>query len=156
MSFEPFFNYEQISEEMAHELRDALKQLRDAQEDLLSAEDAEGVVTCARSVVEAQNEIMITHKAINRYIYTFPAMVHVAGEPKLEFDDGRPVYVQRCERCASELCRSDREDDEYFGKGESVGKADLGEANATYLLGERERYDHEFECVSFKEIFGDS
>lgn len=155
MSFEPFFDYEAISEEMADDLKDALVQLRQAQEDLLSAQDAEGLVACARDVVEAQNEIMYVHREINRHIYTVPAMVHVAGKAKLEFSHGRPLYVQRCDRCGSELCRSRDEDETNFTEGELVGKAQMGDdSEAMYLVGERELKEHELQCVSFKEIFG--
>lgn len=159
MSFEPFFNYEAISDEMAEDMRDALSQLREAQEDLLSADDAEGRVSSAQRVVEAQNEIMFIHREVNRHIYTVPAMVHVAGKPKLEFENGRPVYVQRCDRCASDLSRSIQEgDDDHFGVGEKVAKAQMDRDEklyeTMYLVGDRELHEHELQCVSFKEIFG--
>lgn len=154
MSFEPFFDYEALSEEMAEDLRDALRQLRQAQEDLLSASDAEGLVSCARDVVEAQNEIMSVHREINHHIYTVPAMVHVAGKAKLEFSEGRPLYVQRCDRCGSELCRSRSEEEQNFTEGELVGKAQMEDGQAMYLVGNRDLEDHELRCVSFKEIFG--
>lgn len=154
MSFEPFFDYEALSHEMASDLRDALGQLRQAQDDLLSAQDAEGQVAHARLVVEAQNEIRLIHSAINREIYRVPAMVHVAGKPKLEFERGRPVYVQRCERCGSDLCHSYKEDDEHFEVGDLIAKAEVQEGQAMYSIGERKLEDHELRCVSFKEIFG--
>lgn len=154
MSFEPFFDYEDISHEMASDLKDALGQLRQAQDDLLSAQDAESEVACAKSVIEAQNEIRLIHSAINREIYTVPAMVHVAGKPKLEFERGRPVYVQRCERCGSDLCHSHQEEDDHFEVGQQVGKAQVQDAETMYFIGERELEDHELQCVSFKEIFG--
>lgn len=158
MSFEPFFDYEAITEEIAQDLKDALEQLREAQEDLLSAQDAEGMVSCAKDVVEAQNEIMFIHREINHHIYTVPAMVHVAGEPKLEFEEGAPMYVQRCERCGSDLSRSMQESYEHFTVGEQVGKShmdrDKTKYETMYLVGDRDLYEHELECVSFKEIFG--
>lgn len=160
MSFEPFFDYEAISQEMAEDLSETLRQLREAQEDLLSAQDAEGQVACAKRVVEVQNEIMFIHREINRHIYTVPAMVHVAGEPKLEFERGRPVYVQRCERCGSDLCHSYNHessedfDNEHFAVGERIGKAEVEGAETMYFIGERDLREHELQCVSFKEIFG--
>lgn len=163
MSFDPFFDYEKIDEDMALDLRDVLIDLREAQEDLLASNSAKEQIALAKKVMEYSNEIRILTRDINEQILTVPALVHIAGETVEEMDDGEIIYVQRCERCGSELSVSDMEDDEFFTAGTKVGKV-ISDDNAIgmrssiimYRIGDRKLDKCEYECLSFDQIFDNS
>lgn len=163
MSFEPFFDYGRIDDEMAKDIRDVLIDLRDAQDDLVDAETEKERVEAARRVMDYGNEIRILTREINEDILAIPALVHVAGETVEEDENGDVIYVQRCERCGSELSISDIEDDEFFDAGTKVGKVisdgnSVGMASSMimYQIGNRKLDKHEYECLSFAQIFDNS
>jgi hypothetical protein len=165
MSFEPFFDYDQINDEMAADIREAYVELRAAQDTLISSTDSQEILAAAKSLLEWQNEISIIARSINEEIFTLPAMVHVAGdvsaEEDVDFDndDVSMIYVQRCERCGSNLHFADSEMDPYFEVGEQVGKIVMNQSmtkrigETLYRIGDRDLEPHEFECVSLKNIF---
>jgi hypothetical protein len=157
--FEPFFDYDSLSEEMAVELKSALSEYKKAQQDLLEAEEVIQQVNCAKRVIEAQNALMLTARTINEEIYKVPVIVHKAGrirKERTDYGEGEKAYVQRCKRCASELHIADDEDLEAWQIGSTVAKTSKGSPRpAMYLIEDRELLAHEYECVSFKNIFKD-
>jgi hypothetical protein len=153
-AFEPFFNYDSLNEEMAADLRIALTEYKKAQDDLLEADEVGQQVNCAKLVVEKQNELMKTAKLINNEIYTIPVIVHEAGRVRKQKIKGEVVYVQRCRKCASELHISNDRDMAGWESGAQVAKTSKGSPSPMmYVIEDRETLDHEFECVSLKNIF---
>jgi hypothetical protein len=155
--FEPFFDYDSLSEEMAADLKLVLSEYKQAQEDLLGAGGVIQQVNCAKRVVEAQNALMTTARAINDVIYTVPVIVHKAGRIRketIDLEDGEKAYVQRCSKCASELHIASDRDLDAWQIGSAVAKTSKGSPMPTmYLIEDRELLAHEYECVSFKNIF---
>lgn len=173
MGFEPFHDYDQISEEQAAELREALADYRKATDDLLVAHIGSRQVVCAKRVLESHLKVSKVVKSVNEEIYTEPAMVHVAGEIEYEHYDefGVTLNVQRCERCGSVLMASPRDDtNAFFDEGDKIAKknskrymgrsskymrrADLiPDMSQMYFVGHRDLEKHELECVSLRSIF---
>lgn len=163
-SFEPFFDYAQIDAEMAQDLKEVYTDLRAAQDRLIKSTAENEILEAAKTLLECQNEISIIARSINEEIFTVPAMVHVAGEVLMEdnpedgYDDF--LYVQRCERCGSNLHFCDFEMEPYFDVGEKVAKVVVSRSpsgrsgESLYRIGDRDLEPYEFECVSLKNIFG--
>ena len=162
MSFKPFFDYELVTKEMAGALRDSLKKLRKLEDDLIVAHTAERQIVCTKRLLKAKDEIGLISKDIHQEVHTIPAMIHQAGEVKLEQDDdGSFNYVQRCSRCGSELTISDEEHGESFEEGDIIAKTSSmngfnrrSPTRHMYFVGGRDLKKHELECVSLESIFG--
>lgn len=159
--FEPFFDYEEINEEMSSDLKKSLEVFRKAQDDLVAAKTPDRGIVCARRLLEAQNKLSLIARAINETIYTVPVMVHEAGKVKTETEsDGTSFRVQRCDRCGSELIAADDDDSgDFFDVGNQIAKSSVSKKinpknrREMYYIGDRDLRKHEFECISLKNIF---
>lgn len=108
MNFDPFIDFEAVTEEMAADLHAALREHRDAAAAFVE-DDRPDPVKCARAVAAA-TEVNMVVGAIVESLHRTPVMVHVAGprreELRAEDDDDEIedlVLVQRCSRCGSVL-----------------------------------------------------
>jgi len=104
MNFEPFFDFEAVTPEMAMRLHATLHAHRAAVEAFL--EDQQPEVGKAALVLEAANECNQLLNDIMEALHTTPVMVHVAGPQREETNPGDPdMYgvLQRCTRCGSVL-----------------------------------------------------
>lgn len=169
MGFEPFHDYEQLDEEQAAEIREALAEYRKASDDLLEAEAADQQVVYAKRLLKTHQNTSKVIAGVNREIYTIPAMVHTAGEVEYEEHEvlDMMIHIQRCERCGSVLHASPRESGGFFTPGDKIGKKSTKKLpkrssyprgmmptfDQMYYVGERDLEKHELECVSLKSIF---
>ena len=86
-TFEPFFHYPYVTDEMADELQSAMAAHRAAQDKLLVSRTGKSRRTAAERLLAAQKELSDTANAIYETIYVTPAIIHVAGEKKHELDE---------------------------------------------------------------------
>jgi len=99
-NFEPYIDWEDISDEMTSDFREKFLEYKKAQEMFTAHSSNEN----AARFLRIQFELSRLSAAIAQTLYTVPMMVHVAG-PKVsgKDDDGEEQIVQRCKRCGSIL-----------------------------------------------------
>lgn len=101
-NFEPFFNYDKLTQEMADDLHRAMVKHRLASDTFIRL----ATPTKGKDVLESSYEVEMVIDEIRQAIWTIPVMVHLAGERKAEtcLDCGdEEGVVQRCKRCGSVL-----------------------------------------------------
>lgn len=169
-NFDPFLDYDAVSDEMAEDLYEGLSAYESAKAHLLASPvGSKERVKWARKVLEAQKETADTAGAIYETIYTIPMIVHEAGERKIETDDdGNEFTVQRCKRCASVLQswagtgemtmfgqQIDVEDLPWWEDGDVVAKSgDSDYRLDLYLIEDRPLEKYEYKCVALNELVG--
>lgn len=103
-NFDPYFDWDLITEEIAADLQMAMRRYYGFARDLANAREPD--VELARAVLESHDELDDVVVAIKRHCYRQPMMVHISDEPQMEDnnEDGpSEVLVQRCQRCKSVL-----------------------------------------------------
>lgn len=99
-SFEPYFDWDGINDEMAEDLHRALSSQLETRANFLR----EPTRANAGRFLKATRKLSQIGQAIESTIWTLPVIVHEAGEKKIETDEeDDEVVMQRCRRCGSIL-----------------------------------------------------
>lgn len=171
VNFEPYYDFESVSDEMAEDLFKSLQEY-EKQKNLMLASLPENRAEIAQALLKAQQEINSVSNAVFDTIYTVPAMIHEAGPKVTEYIDGNEIHTQRCARCGSILQRwdprvtqnmsfSDEDGNEldfeeaipWWNEGDLVGKATGDFMAQLYLVEDRELDSHEKPCLDMSGLF---
>ena len=98
-NFEPFIDWDDISDEMVADLAEAFERFRSSQE----AFSKEKTKANAVEMLESQMAVSDVATAITHTLHTIPVMVHVAGPKVSAEEDDQEAITQRCTRCGSIL-----------------------------------------------------
>ena len=101
-NFNPFYDYEDLTDEMVEDLHDDLWNLEEAKREFIASPSKD----TAAEYMKSLSQIDGTCRAIGETIYKVPAMIHVAGPTKHEVNPDNPeeeATIQRCARCGSVL-----------------------------------------------------
>ena len=102
-NFEPYIDWDEMSDEMAEDVYDLVVRYKQAQDDLVTCPAAHRK-THAIELMQVQGELAVTFSAVQRTLYVLPMMVHIAGPKKHgTSDEGLEQALQRCKRCGSVL-----------------------------------------------------
>jgi hypothetical protein len=167
-SFEPFFDYEKITQEMADSLRDAVVRHRLATDSLIRSP---ANIQRSTEVIESAYEIEGVIDAIRSAIWTIPVMVHLAGVKESEMCEHceyAEYVIQRCKRCGSTLHlwhenlgvltpdgprELGPDDVPWWDENEIVAKAQHGPTMTMYRIDPSRLLEkHEMECVSLADL----
>jgi len=172
--FEPYLDWEKITDEMTDDLHEGLSFFHEAQDRFLENKTSKNAADMLRSHYEMSSIASDVKEAI----YTQPMMVHIAGEVKVEENPENPldeVTIQRCKRCGSvlqiykeglaQITESGPEpvtEDEvlWWDDGDVVAKtSDSTSIHMYQIEGQgkpaRKLEKHEMECVSLEDLVGD-
>lgn len=164
-SFEPFIDWDEMSDEMLHDLSTAYREFRKAQKSFDRRQTKENAI----ALLKGQHEMSDIATAIFRTLHTVPVMVHIAGEKTTATEDEQEVIRQRCTRCGSVLQQwmsgyhamtpagpipMDEGDLPWWDPGDIVAKSgDENESMTMYQIDpERELDKHERECYSLDSL----
>lgn len=174
MNFEPFIDFESVSEEMAEDAHAMLSRYRKAV-DAFVAGSPNDVAACAE-VLESAHEMDKVFRASYNHLYTMPVMVHVAGEKRVEQnpdDSSQEAIFQRCARCGSVLSffheemgildpetgtarRMEEGDIPWWEEGTIVAKSNSEHGIGMYeIAADQELEKHERMCVALNDLVGD-
>jgi hypothetical protein len=168
-NFDPYFDWSELSDDMASDLHAHYLRHRRALDAFLDRKTPDREL--AKEVMDSHEELSRTAEVIKMALWTEPVMVHVAGERKMETNPDDPEQegvLQRCQRCGSILHfwaegmgvmtpegpRILNEDEiPWWPSGELVAKAtnELGMKMYEVEKG-RKLAKHEIECVSLAEL----
>lgn len=162
MNFDPFPDWEKITEEHARHLHEAMREQNDARQLFFERPSPEN----AGRVIEAITRTSSYADFIIAEVWTVPVMVHVAGAKQEETnpaDENQEGILQRCVRCKSVLHfwthgmvaitsagpkLFEPDDIDWWQEGDLVAKATSEDGSTMYLIEEgRELQKHEYECV---------
>lgn len=160
-NFEPYFDWAEISQEMATDLYDVIADYETAKKNFLKHRSPDA----AGKFLEQQHKLSGVADAIYQTIYTKPVMVHVAGA---RVDDDDENVVQRCKLCGSILQlwhdglvqmtgdgpRQVTPDDmEWWDEGDRVAKSHEPMSMNMYLVAPgRDLEKHELPCPNLSEL----
>ena len=170
-SFEPYPDFEKITQEDADELHQLFRDYRQKSDRLEQEARVEYVADFLQSFHAMNVRI---EETVNR-IWTVPYMVHVAGDKKTEQNPDDPTeegIFQRCSRCGSTLNfwreglmfltpdgpkEMAEEDVPWWTPGERIAKRDGGpQGYGMYRIdADHELEKHEIMCVSLESLVGD-
>ena len=167
MSFEPFYDYESITEEMIEDLHKVVVGYKVAARRFEAMRSKREAI----SVLKTQLEVQEAYNAIMSALWTVPAMIHVAGAPRTETHPrtGTEAVAQRCQRCGSMLqlwhenlivmgeegpTEVEQENVSWWDEGQIVAKAIQPGGMHMYQIDDRELHHYEHECVDIKGIVG--
>jgi hypothetical protein len=166
--FEPFFDYDKFSPEMASDLYRAMIGFNHARDAFLRQPPSPRL---GAEVIRTSREMDRTLDVICQSLWTLPVMVHVAGERQTEVcedcGNGERI-VQRCKRCGSTLhlwhehlfvltpqgpAELEEEDIPWWDEDSLVAKGTDGGRMTMYRIDpDRTLEKHEMECVSLVDI----
>lgn len=166
MSFEPFIDWDDFSDEMLKDMSEAYDNFRGAQKRF----DRRKTKANAIALLQTQFALSNIAGAIHHTLHTVPVMVHIAGA-KVEKDNegGGTLVEQRCTRCLSVLQRwesgyhamtpagplpIEASDLPWWDEGDVVAKSgDENESMSMYQVDpDRELEKHERECYALDEL----
>lgn len=149
--FEPFFDYDQLTDEMVDHFHDALTRNIEAQEAFHKEKNRENL----KAVLESHSLITGCAEAIRETIWTEPSTIHVVGPCVEEPHDDHDclMQVQRCTRCGSVLlawCEHmpyPKESIDWWEEGTVVSKFQAHGMMRIASVGDRRLERYEVMCV---------
>jgi hypothetical protein len=177
-NFEPYIDWDDLSDEMADDLSSRLTRFRKVSDLFIKESNRkrrrrpEKIRAHAAEMLRLQYELSALYQAIVQTLVTVPMMVHVAGEKKTEQCESidHDHIVQRCTRCGSMLQswhanttvmtplgpqEIDEEDVTWWTPGSTVAKSgDTGGPPMLHMyeIEDRELEKHEMVCVDLAEM----
>lgn len=173
MNFDPFYDYDSIASEMVDDLHKAVVDNTASVKLFAREKTRENAI----SVLKAQRQIQIVYDNVMQTLWTVPAMIHLAGEKKIEVHPETEIegVVQRCKRCGSVLQfwyeglihmtsvgpqQVDEDDVSWWRDGDRVGKCSHEHGINLYEIDpQRSLEKHERDCVNMAGVidsmFGD-
>ena len=167
MNFEPFFDYDGITDEMIDDLHQVFVAYKKASDRFTAMKSRREAIR----VLETQTAVRETYDAVMAALWTVPAMVHIAGPKRQEThpEHHSEATLQRCQRCGSilqlwhdhMLCMTEHgpeqvteENVEWWAEGDMVGKSNYETGMNLYEIDDRELHSWEHPCVDIKGIVG--
>lgn len=171
MTFEPYVDFDAVTQEMADAVRDSILGYKTAMDALAAAPEA--TPQLAAAMLRASEQASDIVREIINTLFVTPVMVHVAGERREETNPDDPeesAVVQRCSRCGSILHMwSERmgvvdpetgprhlevEEIPWWDVGTRVAKATFttGSPVGMYPISDRSLKDHEHVCADLSSL----
>jgi len=166
--FEPFFDYDKLTQEMTEVLHHAATRFNLARDTFIR--NPPNTRLCI-DLLRAERAFDRTIDEVSRELWTLPVMVHVAGQRETEVcedcGEGERI-IQRCKRCGSTLhlwhehlmvltpegpAELEEDDIPWWEEDTLVAKGTDGPRMTMYSIHPDRRLEkHEMECVSLVDI----